>query len=122
MGGAVSEEQAVVHDYTIRTVRDGGRALDAMGWGEGIRAGHYLVLPNGERTTRYQVETIAYGSDPPDMWRATLRFAPREAQPAHECLGDPEAEFRTPEHCNHHEDVPGDCEADNQAISWERLW
>ena len=31
-----------------------------------------------ERTARYRVETIRYYVDPPDMWSATLIFAPRE--------------------------------------------
>jgi hypothetical protein len=47
------------------------------GWGLGVRKGDYLLLPNGPVSTRYQVETIRYTPDPPDMWFAELRFAPR---------------------------------------------
>jgi len=47
------------------------------GWGSGIKAGDYLILPNGSETTRYQVDSIDYRMDPPDMWFADAVFAPR---------------------------------------------
>jgi hypothetical protein len=65
-------------DYAIDTVKDGGHQLNAHGWGRGIREGDYLLLANGpEAGTRYRVKTIRYTQDPPDMWFAELRFAPR---------------------------------------------
>ena len=36
-----------------------------------------LAAKGGQRTTRYQVETIERVMDPPDMWFANLSFAPR---------------------------------------------
>ncbi len=67
------------HDFGIDTVAQGGEILKVHGWGKSIAAGHYLILPNGARTTRYEVEEITYFRDPSDMWKATLRFAPRDA-------------------------------------------
>lgn len=69
------------HDYIIGRVEDGGKRLHVSGWGEGIRAGHFILLPNGETSTRYQVSEIKYMRDPRDQWFAVLRFAPRETQP-----------------------------------------
>lgn len=66
------------HDYTIREVRDDGRSLTAMGWGCGIEEGHFLLLRNGAGSTRYLVRHIRYMADPPDMWSASLEFAPRQ--------------------------------------------
>jgi hypothetical protein len=65
------------HDYFINHVEDGGVTLKAGGWGHGIDAGDYLVLPNKRETTRYRVVSIRYERDPADMWFAELRFAPR---------------------------------------------
>lgn len=65
------------HDYFILTVIDKGQQLMAGGWGNGISQSDYLILSNGAGTTRYLVEKIRYEYDPPDMWFATLKFAPR---------------------------------------------
>lgn len=67
------------HDYSTTQVIDGGMRLRLAGWGHGIEAGDYLILPNGSDTTRYQVEKIDYRMDPPDMWFADAVFAPRQA-------------------------------------------
>ena len=84
--GAMRERQPQEHDYTrrmwghdffVNDVIDGGQTIKAGGWGHGIEAGDYLILPNRDGTTRYQVESIRYCGDPSDMWFATLRFAPR---------------------------------------------
>lgn len=65
------------HDFTILKVADEGKQLHAAGWGEGVAAGDYLILPNEGRTTRYAVASVSYYADPPDMWMARLTFAPR---------------------------------------------
>lgn len=76
------------HDYTRRTwghdcttlkVIDGGQRLRLSGWGHGIKAGDYLILPNGNGTTRYRVDSIDYQMDARDMWFAEATFAPRKA-------------------------------------------
>lgn len=67
------------HDYMTLKVIDCGQRLRLIGWGLGINAGDYLILPNGSDTTRYQVEKIDYRMDPPDMWSAKAVFAPRQA-------------------------------------------
>jgi hypothetical protein len=67
------------HDYSF-TPADGGRFGHATGWGRGIQAGDFLLLQNGDRSSRYRVVEIGYYSDPPDMWRAQLAFAPRMAE------------------------------------------
>ena len=66
------------HDYTTLSVIDGGQRLRLSGWGLGINAGDYLILPNGNGTTRYRVDSIAYRMDPHDMWFAEATFAPRQ--------------------------------------------
>lgn len=69
------------HDYTITKVHDGGRRIQASGWGDDgvlIQRGDYLILDKGgQQSTRYQVEEIERVMDPNDMWHATLTFAPR---------------------------------------------
>lgn len=67
------------HDYAAMAVIDGGQRLSLSGWGRGIKAGDYLILPNGGGTTRYRVDSIDYRMDPPDMWFAEATFAPRQA-------------------------------------------
>ena len=67
------------HDYTTLKVIDGGQRLRLSGWGLGINAGDYLILPNGKGTTRYRVDSIEYRMDPRDMWFAEATFAPRQA-------------------------------------------
>lgn len=75
------------HDYTLRTwghnyniveIVDGGQQLRLAGWGRGLRVGDYLLLQNGEGSTRYQVgDDLRYERDPGDMWWCTATFAPR---------------------------------------------
>ena len=75
------------HDYTITDVRDQGAEISMMGWGRGISEGDYMLIkgqskePGVRPDTRYQVKTIRYFSDPPDMWSMTATFAPREPTP-----------------------------------------
>jgi hypothetical protein len=69
-------DRARGHDVAIQHA-DGPR-IRVSGWGRGVRPGHHLILPNGDRSTRYRVERISYYADPPDMWNADLVFAPRE--------------------------------------------
>jgi hypothetical protein len=64
------------HDYTF-TPTDGGKKASMMGWGNGIESGDFLILQNGEGTTRYKVKSIEYKRDPSDMWSAQVEFAPR---------------------------------------------
>lgn len=71
-------ERSWGHDFTIQRAENGGMNLGASGWGRGIRAGDFLILPNKDSTTRYEVERITYYHDPPDMWRAGLKFSPRK--------------------------------------------
>lgn len=42
------------------------------GQGKGIKRGDYIILCNGSKSCRYQVEEIDYYSEPPDMWIALL--------------------------------------------------
>lgn len=62
--------------------RDGGMRGHIACWdGREPRAGDYLILRNGERSTRYRVTGTAPIFDPPDMWMADLEFAPRPQEP-----------------------------------------
>lgn len=65
------------HDYSIISVLNDGQQARLAGWGHGIKAGDYLIIPKGSGTTRYQVERINYRMDPADMWLADAVFAPR---------------------------------------------
>ncbi len=67
------------HDYTFTPI-DGGRKGSAMGWGDGLRVGDYIILEHkGSRngSSRYRIKSVEYYRDPPDMWSADLEFAPR---------------------------------------------
>lgn len=65
------------HNFSIIKIFDGGMRLSMMGWGHGISKGDFIILPNEKETTRYLIKSIKYKNDPPDMWRATVEFAPR---------------------------------------------
>jgi len=71
-------QKAWGHDYTVIKVVNKGQQLEALGWGQGLGVGDFLILQNGTGSSRYQIEKISYKSDPRDMWVATLIFAPRE--------------------------------------------
>ncbi len=64
------------HDYVFNPV-EGGLKAHAMGWGYGISKEDFLILQNGDGSTRYKVDEIQYFTDPRDMWSAKLSFAPR---------------------------------------------
>lgn len=63
-------------DYTF-TPLDGGQRGTVTGWKEGIKTGDYLILRNGDGTTRYQTTYVQYFDDPTDMFSAEVKFAPR---------------------------------------------
>ena len=65
------------HNYSIQSISDGGLNLSLVGWGCGISNGDYLLLKNGEDSTRYKVDAVEYCTDPHDMWFAELKFSPR---------------------------------------------
>jgi hypothetical protein len=67
------------HDYATVNVIDGGQQLRLSGWGSDIHDGDYLIIRNGNGTTRYRVDRIEYRMDPADMWFADVTFAPRPA-------------------------------------------
>lgn len=64
------------HDYTFDPL-DNGIKGRMMGWGCGIKSGDFLIIQNGEGSTRYKVDSIQYFLDPHDMWSAVVSFAPR---------------------------------------------
>jgi hypothetical protein len=73
------------HDYTWRPdPGSGGRTGTATGWGPdtggSIVEGDHLLLRNGDRSSRYRVESVSYYSDPKDMWTARLRHEPAQEQ------------------------------------------
>jgi hypothetical protein len=68
-------------DYAF-TPRDGGQTGWISCWtGKKPMPGDYLILRNGDRTTRYEVTKtdLCMNVDPPTMWMSDLRFAPRGA-------------------------------------------
>lgn len=66
------------HDYSIQKINDGGLSISATGWGVGIKSGDYIIIKNGDDTTRYKFEDVSYYNNPSDMWYGSLSFAPRE--------------------------------------------
>ncbi|MCA1991481.1 MAG: hypothetical protein LDL41_05465 [Coleofasciculus sp. S288] len=64
-------------DYLFEPI-DGGRSGYITAQMKGIKRGDYLILPNGSRSSRYQVEEIDYYSNPSDMWTALVRQVPIE--------------------------------------------
>jgi hypothetical protein len=71
------EKRTWGHDVSFTSIDDDPERGKVYGWHYGIKIGDYLILQNGEGTTRYQVEAIRYRYDPPDMFFATVVFAPR---------------------------------------------
>lgn len=63
-------------NYTFTPLND-GQAGRVSGWKAGIQEKDYLILQNGNATTRYQVESVKYYDDPRDMFAAQVKFAPR---------------------------------------------
>lgn len=66
------------HDLVMLNVSPDGQNIKAMGWGNGIRAGDFMLLSNAGGETRYKVEEVNYKGAPSDMWKASLAFAPRQ--------------------------------------------
>lgn len=58
-------------DYVFEPVDNQAKGY-MTGQGKGIKCGDYIILYNGSKSCRYQVEEIDYYSDPPDMWIALL--------------------------------------------------
>ena len=65
-------------NYEIMSLENNGYNAKIAGWHSGIRNGDYLLLKNGDGSTRYKVSSIRYCSDPEDMFFATIDFSPRE--------------------------------------------
>lgn len=68
------------HDYMVTAIK--GNAISLLGWGTGISDGDFLLLQNGQGSTRYKINAVRYRIDPPDMWRIEATFAPRHAEQA----------------------------------------
>tara|TARA_Y100000034_G_C6544303_1_gene234948 strand:+ start:147 stop:395 length:249 start_codon:yes stop_codon:yes gene_type:complete len=74
------------HDYSVREwghnysiIEIEGLQLRLTGWGRGISADDYIIIKNGDGTTRYKIDSIEYKRDPADMWFAEASFAPRDS-------------------------------------------
>ena len=75
------QEKNKTHYYTIScqahdhvfAAKQGGVKAYMTAQGKGIQAGDYLILQAGSSYKRYQVDKIAYYSEPPDMWVALLK-------------------------------------------------
>lgn len=80
----------MTHDYSkprwgraveVLSIEDGGQWLRVAGFGRAVGVEDFLILPNRDGTTRYQVAAIEYKNNPPDMWFADLVFRPRPDVP-----------------------------------------
>lgn len=65
-------------NYNVMNIIDNGMQISLCGWYSGIKTGDYLLLKQGDGTTRYLVDSIRYAGDPEDMWFAEASFAPRD--------------------------------------------
>jgi len=68
------------HDYTVLEVKSGGASIRLSGWGNGLRDGDFILLQNGDGSTRYLLRDVKYLYDPRDMWFAVGEFAPRSRE------------------------------------------
>lgn len=78
------EQVEVIHlfvdktdNYSFQPTPTGERAL-FVGYRRSLAAGQYVILPNESGTTRYQIIGIKYYSETSPMFKAYLKFAPRE--------------------------------------------
>lgn len=67
------------HRIEIIALEPAGLTLRVAGWcSDNIKVEDYVTLPRDRNsTTRYQVKSITWKLDPPDMFFAELVFAPR---------------------------------------------
>ncbi len=86
VGSVRGFQVSTTHDYTrqqwgrscsVIKVEQDGLKVRMTGFGTGITAGDFILLPNGPESTRYRVETIEYPGRPRDFWTADLSFSPR---------------------------------------------
>jgi hypothetical protein len=82
-----AKRQPVEHDWTARDYaafpRDGGTQLGMVAWadhGPMPRAGDYLILRNGDDTTRYKVDEVRMSSGEGEVRNLSLTFAPRRTR------------------------------------------
>jgi hypothetical protein len=84
VGRSIMWKPPVTHDLTTVdyafTPRDGGQRGHIACWsGKKPFPGEYLILRNGDRSSRYEVVDVdlCMNVDPPTMWMAELKFMPR---------------------------------------------
>lgn len=71
------------HDYAITEIKNGGQEIRMTGWGHNLNPGDFIIIqnnsiePGANPTTRYQIKSIEYQSNPRDMWFGWFTFAPR---------------------------------------------
>ena len=64
-------------NYTIHEISNGGLNITLSGWKTGISDGDFIIIKNGDGTTRYIIDNISYFGEPHDMWSASASFSPR---------------------------------------------
>jgi len=65
-------------NYNILRVIEGGKELRLATWCTPTPcSGDYVILTDGDRTTRYQVDRVQYASGVDDMTFLDVTFAPR---------------------------------------------
>lgn len=69
------------HAVSVRKTSQEGRVIEGhLFSSRPVRTGDYLLLPNGDATTRYRiVGELDNPFDPGDMYFFTAEFAPRES-------------------------------------------
>lgn len=67
------------HDFTIRTLRKGGKVIEGSLWTQWrLSEGDLLLLPNGTSgTSTYRVTETQWCRDPDDMYHFTAKHDPK---------------------------------------------
>ena len=60
------------HDYIFEPINGGIRGY-MTGQEKSVKRGDYVILQNGSKSSRYQVENVDYYSNPSDMWLGLLK-------------------------------------------------
>ncbi|CAN5423317.1 hypothetical protein BH09ACT9_BH09ACT9_00500 [soil metagenome] len=65
------------HAFHVSTIVNGGKRIKGSYHGDRMSVGDYVLLPNGERASRYQITKLRWTITVDDMYFFEAKFAPR---------------------------------------------